>query len=160
MQNHQAMHSMRRSKDWSLKDNMVNGLLLCARPTPQAEEGAIPHLYKQERKRPTPVRRRLSRSHAVTGRAIPGGSVPSVGDDSMESRSALQQLRIPSVTCPERRISVVVRRTDELCGGGYKWVGRFEVSTEWSRCSGSIARRARDSVATLYYRSRSGRPAF
>ena len=41
-------------------------------PHSQAAEEAIPHLYKQEQKRPTPVRRRLSRTHAVLGRP-PGG---------------------------------------------------------------------------------------
>jgi len=43
--------------DWTLEDNMVGGLFFYA--TQDVEE-AIPHLYKQERKRPTPVRRRLS----------------------------------------------------------------------------------------------------
>ena len=42
-------------------------------------EGAIPHLYKRERERPTPVRRRLSRTHAVLGRAIPRRCVPVSG---------------------------------------------------------------------------------
>jgi len=37
-------------------------------PHSQAAEEAIPHLYKQERKRPTPVRRRLSRTQALLGR--------------------------------------------------------------------------------------------
>jgi len=53
---------------------MVDGLFFCATLTGRKE--AIPHLCKQERKRPTPVRRRLSRAHAVLGRVIPGGWVP------------------------------------------------------------------------------------
>ena len=36
----------------------------------QASMEAIPHLYKQERKRPKPVRKRLSRTQAVFGRVI------------------------------------------------------------------------------------------
>ena len=47
-------------------------------PHSQAAEEAIPHLYKQERKRPTPVRRRLSRTQAVSGAArnfVPGGLI-------------------------------------------------------------------------------------
>jgi len=44
-------------------------------PHSQAAEEAIPHLYKQERKRPTPVRRRLIRTHDVLGRVTPGGRV-------------------------------------------------------------------------------------
>jgi len=44
-------------------------------PHSQAAEAAIPHWGKQERKRLTPARRRLRRTHAVFGRAIPGGWV-------------------------------------------------------------------------------------
>jgi len=39
----------------------------------------MPHLCKQERKRPTPVRRRSSRNNAVLGRAIRGGWVQMTG---------------------------------------------------------------------------------
>jgi len=42
-------------------------------PLSQASEKAIRHLYKQERKRPTPVRRRLSWTQAILWRVIPGG---------------------------------------------------------------------------------------
>jgi len=42
-------------------------------PHSQAAEEAIPRLYKQERKRPTPVRSWLSRTQAVLGRVIPIG---------------------------------------------------------------------------------------
>jgi len=42
-------------------------------PHSQAAEEAIPHLYKQEEwKRPTPLRRLLSRTQAVFGSVIPG----------------------------------------------------------------------------------------
>ena len=40
-------------------------------PHSQAAEGAISHLYKQEWKLPTLVRRQLSWTHAVLGRVIP-----------------------------------------------------------------------------------------
>ena len=92
---------------------MVDGLFFCANS--QAAEQAIPHLYKQELKRPTPVRRRLSRTHAVLGRAIPGGWCRCQG-------WKYQPLRIPLLIRPVRRTSViVVRRTDELLCSGYKW---------------------------------------
>jgi len=55
---------------------MVDGLF-CATLT--AAQEAIPHLYRQERKRPTPVRRRLSRNQALLGRVIPGVCVPVSG---------------------------------------------------------------------------------
>ena len=45
---------------------------VCSAPHSQAAEEAIPHLYREERKRPTPVRRRLSRTQALLGRVIPG----------------------------------------------------------------------------------------
>ena len=79
-------------------------------PHSQAAEEAIFNLCKQERKRPTPVRRRFSRTHAVLGRVIPGSGCqcwgwkykvswcypttpPSIGDHhcgTREKRSSLQ----------------------------------------------------------------------
>ena len=56
--------------DWTLEDNMVDGLFICATLT--AAEEDIPHLYKHERKRLTLVRRRLSRTRALLRRVIPG----------------------------------------------------------------------------------------
>ena len=58
--------------DWTVEDDMVDGF--CAT---LAE--AIPHLYRQERKRPTPVWRRLSRTQALLGRVILGVCVPVSG---------------------------------------------------------------------------------
>jgi len=63
--------------DWTFEDNMVDSLFFCATLT--GREEAIPHLFKQERKRSTPVRRRLSRTQAVLGKAIPRGWVPVLG---------------------------------------------------------------------------------
>ena len=77
-------------------------------PHSQAAEGAMPHLCKQERKRPTPVRRRFSRTHAWQGDSRSVGS--DVGDESAESCSVLQPLHIPSVIRPERCTSVVAIR--------------------------------------------------
>ena len=58
----------------------TTGSTVCSSaPHSQATEEAIPHLYKQERKRPTPVRRRLSWTQALPGRVIPGGWVPVSG---------------------------------------------------------------------------------
>jgi len=52
--------------DWTVEDDMVDSLF-CATLT-----GRIPHLYRQERKRLTPVRRRLNWTQALLGRVIPG----------------------------------------------------------------------------------------
>jgi len=65
---------MRRSMDWTLEENMVDGLFFCVTLTElQAAEGPVPNLCKEERKCPTPVRWRLSRTDAVLGRAIQEG---------------------------------------------------------------------------------------
>jgi len=68
---------MGRSMDWTLKDNMVDGVLFCATLT--GRRGGHTNLYKHERKRPTLVRIWLSRTHALLGRVIPGGWVPVSG---------------------------------------------------------------------------------
>ena len=71
VQNRQAVQSMVRSMNWTLEDNMADGLFSCATLT--GRRGGMPHLHKQERKRPTPVR--LRRTQALLGRVIPGGWV-------------------------------------------------------------------------------------
>ena len=69
VQNRQALQSM-RSMDYTLEDNMVDGFSFA--PHSQVAEEAIPYLYMQEQKHPISVRRRLSRTHAILGRVIPG----------------------------------------------------------------------------------------
>ena len=120
LQNRQAvLQSVWRSTDWTLEDNMVDCLFLCATLT--AAEEATLHLCKQERKRPTPVRRRLSRTHAVLGWVIPGGCTGVWNENG--------------IVRPVRRTYVVVRKTDELCGW-YKWVSRFEAPCICNRWTG------------------------
>jgi len=107
VQNRQAMQSMGRSMDWTLEDNTWSTVCSSA-PHSQASEEAIPHLYKQERKRPTPVRRRLSRIQALLGRIIPGGGCRC----RWWKCGALWgcPLRIPLVIRPLRRTCGVVVR--------------------------------------------------
>ena len=134
--------------DWTLEDNMIDGLFFCATLAGRRSG----HLCKQEQKRPTPVRERLRRGHRCSWQ----GHSRRVGR-GWKSRSALQTSRIPSVTRPEYHISVIVLRwTDELLCSEHKWVLGYrcrafpldgQVSAEWSGCLGSMARRARDSVA-------------
>jgi len=71
------MQSIGRSMDWTLEDNMVDGLFFCATLTGRKE--AIPYLDKQEWKRPTSVRRRLSQTQALLVKVISGGWVPVSG---------------------------------------------------------------------------------
>ena len=68
----------------------------------------------------------------------------------MKVRShVVRPLRIPLVIRPVRRThsAVVVRQTDDLLCGGYKWCLDLkrrafalggQVSAEWSRCPGSV----------------------
>jgi len=80
------------------------------------------------------------------------------GDESTESCRVVLRLCNPFVIHSVCHTRVVFRRSYELLCGGYKWVSRFrnavhfahdgQVSTDW-RCPGSMARRARDSVALL-----------
>jgi len=70
VQNRQAVQSVvgRWIVQWRTTWSTV-----CSASHSQAAEEAIPHLYRQERKRLTPVRRRLSRTQALLGRVIPRG---------------------------------------------------------------------------------------
>jgi len=62
-------------------------------PNSQAAEEVLSNMCKQERKRPAPVRRRLSRTQAVLGKVIPGGWVPVAG---MKVRSLLRLSNHPA----------------------------------------------------------------
>ena len=125
-------------------------------PHSQAADEAMPHLYKQERKRPTPVRRRLNLTQAL-GRVIQEGGYRCWGWKCGVLHSTFHWW---STQCPARMLL-----SDELmscCAAGTngcldirRRVSALDgrVSAEWSRCPGSMARCARDSVAPLRRRS-------
>jgi len=125
-------------------------------PYSQAAEEAIPHLCKQERKCLTLVQRWLSRTHAVLGWVIPGGWD---GDESMESRSALQLSAFHRWSAQSAALLLVssVELTSCCAAGTNRCLDlRYrafpldgQVSAEWSRFPGSMAWRVRDSVAPL-----------
>ena len=148
----------------------ATGSTVCSSaPHSQAAEEDIPHLYKQERKHLTPVRGRLSRTHFVLGRAIPGGwgPVPGMKMRSLVELSNHSAFHRWSTHCDARMLS----SSDELmrcCAAGtngcldlrrraFALDGR--VGGEWRRCPGSMARRARDSVAPLGRSSAGWMPA-
>ena len=165
VQNRQAVQSMLgRLMDWTVKDIMATVCSSFA-PHSQTAEGAIPHLFSQQKKkRLTQVRRQLSRTQNVLGRVDSG-----VGDKSTAFRNVLQPLRIPLVIRPVHRTYMLLSDwMMSCCAEGAN--GCFDlrcrafalggqVSTEWSRCPGSMAWLARDSVAPLRRSSADWMPA-
>ena len=105
---------------------------VCSAPHSQAAEEAIPRMYKQERKIPTPVRRGLNRTQALLGRVTPGGWVR-VSGMKMRSLVGFPSTPHPIVDPPSAPHDVVVKWTDEMLCGGYNWVSRFEASCVWTR---------------------------
>jgi len=92
-----------------LEDDMLGRLFFCATFT--GRRGChIPHLYKQERKRPTPVQRRSKSDPCCFWQDHSRRVDADVGDESTESRGVVQLLRIPLVIRPLRRTYVVVVR--------------------------------------------------
>jgi len=133
IQNRHAVQSMGRSMDWTLEDNMVNGLFFCATLTGRKE--AIPHLYKQEQKRLTSVRRRLSQTQACLGRVIPGVCVPVSG---IKVRSLMGLFAHSAFHWWSAHCAACMLLSDKLmscCVADTNRVSRFEVpcsSTRWA----------------------------
>ena len=122
----------------------------------------IPHVRKQQRKRPTPVWRRLSWTYVVLGQnhfgrvPVSGMNVRSLVVFSTATHSIGDPPRAPHVCCCQMS-RWVVRRTQM---GISTWddVHSHLVSAEW-RCPGSTAQCARDSVAPLRRSSAGWMPA-
>ena len=77
-------------------------------PHSQAAEEATPHLYKQEWKCQTQVRRQLDPGSSREGHSKGVGA--GVGDETAEPCGVVHPLYIPLVICPLRRTYVVVIR--------------------------------------------------
>ena len=132
-------------------------------PHSQAAERAIPHLCKLERQRPKPVQRwRLSRTHAVLDRAIPGGLVLMSGIKVrslvvLSSYSAFHRWSAQSVALlllsSDELMSYRMAGTNVQIGISIQDAVRFplgeRVRAEWSGSLGCKARRAKDTVAYL-----------
>ena len=141
----------------------TTGSTVCSSvPYSQVVEGATFHLWKQERKRPTPVWRRLSRTHAVLEREIPGGWVPVSG---MKARSHAVFSNHSAFHRRSAQSAALLLLSDELMRNECLNLRRRafaldgQVSAEWSRCPGSMVRRARDSGAPLRRSSAGWMPA-
>jgi len=135
---------------------MTGGLFVCTTLT--GRRGGHTHLYRQDMKRPTPVRRRLSRTQALLGRVIPGGGAD-VRDENAESCGLFAYFTIHWWSAHSAaRMLVLSNELMSCCAAGtngcvdmrrsaFALGGR--VSAEGSSCPDSMARRARDSVAPL-----------
>jgi len=113
-------------------------------PHSQTAEEAIPHLYKQERKRPTPVRRRLSLTQALLGRVIPCVCVPVCGIKmrSLVGLSAHSAFHWWPAHCAARML-LLSEKLVSCCAAGTNGcldlrrraaAPNVWVSAEWSRC--------------------------
>ena len=122
-------------------------------PHSQASEEAIPHLYNQDRRCPTPVRRRLSRTQALLGRVILGVCVPVSGIKvrSLVGLSAHYAFHWWSARCAAHML-LLSEKPMSCCAAGTNGcldlrrratALDWRVSAEWSRCPGSMTRRPR-----------------
>ena len=165
VQNGQAMQSMGRSMDWSLEDNMVDGLYLCATRTgrrsvhtPFVQAGAETSSTGLEAgptvRRPDPRCSWKGNSRGGGCRCrgwkcgvLQGCTCPTIPHSISDP---------PSVP----HVCYYCSRNDELLCGEDKWVFQFEtpcictrwtwaLSGLWSRCPYFMTQRARDSVAPL-----------
>ena len=168
VQNRQAVQSMRRSMDSTLKDNMVDGLFLCATLT-DSRGGHTPFVQTwaqtsdtgAETVKPDPG----FSLECHSGGLVPGMKMRSLVVVSLVGLSAHPPFHWWSAQCAARMLL-----SDELmscCATSLKGVSiwsavicsRWQVSAGWSRCPGSMARPARDSVAPMRRSSADWMPA-
>ena len=154
VQNRQAMQSMRRSMDWTLKNNMVDGLFFCATLTDR-KGGHTPFVQTGAETPDTGAEAVKSDPRWVT----PEGWVPVSGmkvwsfvgcpttphsvDNPPTASHVCCCFQMNMMSCCATGINGCL----DLRCRPFPLDGR--VSAEWSRCPGSMARRAKDSVAPL-----------
>ena len=157
VQNRQAMQSMERSMDWTLEDNMVDGLFFCTTltgrrggHTPIVQAGAETSDTGSAAVKPDP-------DSSWEGHSEGWVPVSRMKMRSLVGFSVHSAFHWWSAQCAARMVLL----SDELmrsCAAStngcldlrrraFALDGR--VSAEWSRCPGSMAWRARDSVAPL-----------
>ena len=160
IQNRQAMQSTVRSMDWTSNDNTVDSLFFCATLT--GHRGGDTPFVQTWAETPNACAEAVKSDPASSWEGRSGGMGVGVGDENAESCGIVHPLRIPLLIHPLRCMYgiVVVRWTDELLCGGYKWVSRFEapcICTRWtserwmeqvSSLHGTACYRECDSTAT------------
>jgi len=160
IQNRQAMQSMGRSMDWTLKDNMVDSLFFCATLTGR-RGGHSPFVQAGVEMSDTSVEA-VKSDPGSSWEIILGVCVPVSGIKvrSLVGLSAHSTFHWWSAHCAahillsEKLMSCCATVTNgcldmRRCATALD--GR--VSAEWSRCPSSMPRRSRDSVATLRWSS-------
>ena len=136
-------------------------------PHSQTAEEDIPHLYKQERKRPTLVWRRLNQIQRFLGGSFRGVGA-GVGDENAESCGLSVHSAFHWWSAHSAARMLLAYKLMRCCAAGTNGCLDFRrrafaldgrVSAEWSRCPRSMARGARDSVAPLRRSSAGWMPA-
>ena len=107
VQNRQAVQSMKRLMDWTLKDNMVDGLLFCTTLTGRREGHT--QFVQTGAETPDTGAEAIKSDPGSSLEGRYGGVFAGVGDENAGSRGAVRPLRIPLVISPLRRTYVVVR---------------------------------------------------
>jgi len=143
--------------DWTVEDNMVDRLFFCATLT--GRRGGHTSFAKT-----------VAQTSDISAEAVepdPGSSWEGhfgcvgagVGDENAESCGVARPLRIPLMIRPMRRTMLLLSgQLMSCCAAGtnvclHSRRSAFALdglmSDEWTRCPGSMARRARGSVAPL-----------
>ena len=150
---------MGRSMDWTLKDNMVDGLFFCTTLTgcrwghiPFVQIGAKTSDTSAEAIEPDPCCSWKGHTRRVG---------VSVRNKSTESCRVVQSYRIPSVISPEHHMYIVCcyqMNCKLLCSGCKKCLDlrrhafalSGQMSAVWSVCPVSMKQHARDTVTPLW----------
>jgi len=119
--------------DWTLKDSMVDGLFICATLT--GCRGGLTSFVQTRAETPDTRAKAVKSDPGSSWEERSGGMGADVGDENVEYCRLDSPLHIPLVIRSGRCTYVIVRGTDELLCGGYKWVSRFEapcICTRWN----------------------------
>ena len=157
VENRQVVQIMRRSMDWTLKDNMVDDLFFCTTltdrigdHTPFVQTGAEAADTGVEAVKPDP-----GSSWAVTPRGW--APVLEMKVRSLGGLSAYPAIHWWSAHCAARMLLLSDKLMSCCAAGTNGWLDLWRrafalgrrVSAEWSRCPSSKAQRVRDTAAPL-----------
>ena len=167
VQNCQAVQSMGRSMDWALEDNMVDGLFFCATFT--GRRGSHTAFVQTGAETPETGAEAFKPDPGSSWEGHSWGYLPVSG---MKMRSLVRLSAHPafhwwSAQCVPRML-LLSDKLMSFCAAGTNGCLDLrrrastldgQVSAEWSRFPGSMARRPRDSVAPMRQSSAGWMPA-